>query len=45
MDENIITFNVTNMITICIMAGIGLSLVAFGMNWWTTKQQATAAAA
>ena len=44
MDENIITFNVTNMITICIMAGIGLALVAFGQNWWATRQAATGAA-
>jgi hypothetical protein len=40
MEENIITFNFTNLITICIMAAIGLAVVGFVQNWWVTRQAA-----
>ena len=39
MDENILTFNFTNWITVCIMAGIGLAIGGFAQNWWVTRQQ------
>ena len=40
MDENILTFNFTNWITVCIMAAIGLAIVGFAQNWWVTRQAA-----
>jgi predicted cobalt transporter CbtA len=40
MDENILTWNFTNWITVCIMAALGLALVGFAQNWWTTRAAA-----
>ena len=45
MDENIITFNVTNAITIVLMAAIGFALLGFAQNWWATRQSDSGLAA
>jgi predicted negative regulator of RcsB-dependent stress response len=42
MNENILTFNVTNLITVCLMAAIGFAVVGFAQNWWTTRQDSQA---
>lgn len=42
MDENIITFNVTNWITVVIMAAIGFALFGLAQNWYAKKQTAGA---
>jgi hypothetical protein len=39
MDENIVTWNVTNWITVVLMVGIGFAFLGFAQNWWTTRQQ------
>jgi predicted cobalt transporter CbtA len=38
MDENIITWNVTNWITVVLMVAIGFALLGFAQNWWASKQ-------
>jgi hypothetical protein len=48
MDENIITWNFANWITIVLMAAIAFALLGFAQNWWATRtseQQSLAAAA
>jgi predicted cobalt transporter CbtA len=38
MDENIITWNVTNWITVVLMVAIGFTLLGFAQNYWAKKQ-------
>lgn len=38
MDENIITFNVTNWITVVLMAAIGFALLGFAQNYIAKKR-------
>lgn len=47
LEENIVTWNFTNWITICLMVAIGFAILGFVQNWWTTQKdnQATLAAA
>jgi len=42
MDENIITFNVTNWITVVLMAAIGFALLGGLQNWWMKKHPTAA---
>lgn len=39
-DENIVTWNVTNWITVVLMVAIGFALVGFGQKWWAARQAA-----
>lgn len=41
MDENIITWNFTNWITVVLMVAIGFALVGFAQNWWATRQSSS----
>ncbi len=43
MDDNIVTWDVTNWITIVIMAGIGFALFGFVRNWYAKKQKSQGA--
>jgi hypothetical protein len=45
LEENIVSWNFTNWITICLMVAIGFAVLGFVQNWWTTKQDNTLAAA
>jgi hypothetical protein len=40
MDENIVTWNVTNWITVVLMVAIGFALLGFVQNWWANRQAA-----
>jgi hypothetical protein len=40
MDENILTFNFTNWITIVIMAALGFALLGWGQRAWAKRQGA-----
>ncbi len=42
MDENIITWDVTNWITVVLMAGIGFAILGFAKNWYAKKHAAGA---
>jgi hypothetical protein len=37
MNDNIITWNVTNWITVILMAAIGFALLGLGQNLWQSK--------
>jgi predicted negative regulator of RcsB-dependent stress response len=39
-DENILTWNVTNWITVVLMVLIGFFLLGFGERWWISRQAA-----
>jgi hypothetical protein len=41
MDENIITWNTTNWVTISIMAGLTFIGLGFLQSWWVRRQQAS----
>jgi predicted cobalt transporter CbtA len=45
LDENIITWNVTNWITVVLMVAIGFALLGFAQNWWASKHSTQLAAA
>lgn len=38
MDENIITWNPTNWITVVLMAAIGFTFLGFVQKWYASKQ-------
>lgn len=38
MEENIITFNVTNLITVGVMLAIVYTVLGWGMSLWRTRQ-------
>ena len=40
MEENIITFNVTNMITVGLMLAITYTVGAWGVSLWRSRQAA-----
>jgi predicted negative regulator of RcsB-dependent stress response len=39
-DENIVTWNVTNWITIVLMVLIGFLILGVGQRWWAARQAA-----
>lgn len=39
-DENILTWNVTNWITVVLMVAIGFAFLGFLQNWWAKRQAA-----
>jgi hypothetical protein len=39
-DENILTWNVTNWVTIVLMAAIAFAIIGFVQSWYTKNQQA-----
>ena len=43
-DENILTWNVTNWITVVLMVAIGFAFIGFLQNWWVKRPAALAAA-
>jgi len=45
LDENIITWNVTNWITVVLMVAIGFVLLGFAQNWWAAKHSTQLVAA
>jgi hypothetical protein len=40
VDENIVTWNVTNWVTVVIMVGIGFALIGWGQSVWAKRQAA-----
>jgi hypothetical protein len=40
LDENIVSWNVTNWITVVLMVAIGFTVVGFAQRWWAAKQAA-----
>ena len=38
MDENIVTWNVTNWITVVLMVEIGFAMLGFAQNWYAKRQ-------
>jgi hypothetical protein len=38
MNENIITWNVTNWLTVVLMVAIGFTILGFAQNYWASKQ-------
>lgn len=38
MAENVLTWNVTNWITVILMAAIGFFLLGLGMKWYQSRQ-------
>jgi FlaG/FlaF family flagellin (archaellin) len=38
MDENIVTWNVTNWITVVLMVAIGFAILGVIQAWWTQRQ-------
>jgi len=38
MNENIIAWNVTNWVTVILMAAIGFFLVGIGLKWWSNRK-------
>jgi hypothetical protein len=38
MDENIVTWNVTNWITVVLMVAIGFTGLGFLQTWWAKRQ-------
>lgn len=45
MDENIITWNTTNWITVVIMGGLGFVALGLLQSWWVKRQSTMAKAA
>ena len=45
MDENIITWNVVNWLTVVLMVAIGFALLGFVQNWWAAKNPSSLAMA
>ena len=41
MDENIITWNTTNWVTISIMGGLTFIALGFLQSWWVRRQAAS----
>jgi hypothetical protein len=40
MDENIVTWNVTNWITVVLMVALGYALIGWGQTLWAKRQAA-----
>lgn len=40
MDENIVTWNFTNWVTVVLMVFISYTLIGFGQRWWAARQAA-----
>ena len=40
LEENIISWNVTNWITVVVMVLLGYALLGFAQSWWTARQAA-----
>jgi hypothetical protein len=40
MDENIVTWNVTNWITVVLMVALGYALIGWGQAVWAKRQAA-----
>jgi len=38
VNENIITWNVTNWITVVLMVAIGFTILGFAQNYWANKK-------
>jgi hypothetical protein len=38
MNENIIAWNVTNWVTVILMAAIGFFLIGVGQKWWAGRK-------
>lgn len=38
MNENIITFNFANWLTVVIMAAVGFALLGLGQKWYQSRQ-------
>ena len=45
LEENIITWNVTNWITVVLMVAIGFAALGFVQNWWAAKHSTQIVAA
>lgn len=45
MDENIVTWNVTNWITVVLMVGISFALIGWAQSVWAKRQAQLPAAA
>jgi hypothetical protein len=39
-DENVLKWNVTNWITVMLMAAVGFGLFGFAQNWWAKRKAA-----
>lgn len=40
LDENVVTWNVTNWITVVLMVAIGYTVLGFAQSWWSSRQAA-----